>query len=92
MTELKEAKVQQSNRLESIESLRVKESVQRVVKAIDKEIEEIEKLIKKHIDSNSSLKADKELLKTIPGIADRTASLLLAEIPEIKNTTLKVIE
>ena len=85
LTELKEAKVQQSNRLESIESLIVRGSVETVVKAIDKEIEEIEKLIKKHIDSNPSLKADKELLKTIPGIGETTASLLLAEIPEIKH-------
>lgn len=85
LTELKEAKIQQNNRLESLESLVVIESVKVVVKAIEKEIEEIEKLIKKYIDSNPSLKADKELLKTIPGIGETTASMILAEIPEIKN-------
>jgi len=85
LTELKEAKSQQSNRLESVESKVVIESVKSVVKTIEKEIEEIEKLIKKHIDSNPSLKADKELLKTIPGVGEATASLILAEIPEIKN-------
>lgn len=85
VTELKEAKTQQSNRLEAVENKAVVESIKAVVKTIEKEIEEIEKLIKQHIDNNPSLKADKELLKTIPGIGETTASMLLAEIPEIKN-------
>lgn len=85
LTELKEAKTQQSNRLEAVENKVVIESIKTVVKTIEKEIEEIEKLIKQHIDNNPSLKADKELLKTIPGIGETTASMLLAEIPEIKN-------
>lgn len=85
LTELKEAKTQQTNRLEAVRSKIVEESIKAVLKPIEEQIEKVEKLISKHIDSDPSLKADKELLKTIPGIADTTASLLIAEIPEIKN-------
>jgi len=85
LTELKEAKTQQSNRLEAVENKIVIESIKSIIKTIEREIEEIEKLIKKHIDNNPSLKADKELLKTIPGIGETTASMLVAEIPEIKS-------
>jgi transposase len=87
LIELKEAKTQQTNRLEAVRSKIVIESVKAVVKTIEQEIEEVEKLIKKHIDNNPSLKADKELLKTIPGIGETTASLLMAEIPEIRDFT-----
>lgn len=85
LTELKEAKTQQANRLEAVRSRVVIESIKAVVKTIDQEIEEVEKLVKKHIDNNPNLKADKELLKTIPGIGETTASLLIAEIPEIRD-------
>ena len=85
LIELKEAKIQQTNRLEAVENKEVVESIESVVKVIGKEIERVEKLISKHIDGNPSLKEDKELLKTIPGIGETTAAFLIAEIPQIKN-------
>lgn len=83
-SELKEAKAQQSTRLEAVRNKVVIESIKVVISTIEKEIEEIEKLINKHIDNNPNLKVEKELLKTIPGIGETTASMLIAEIPEIK--------
>jgi transposase len=40
--------------------------------------------IHEHLDSNPTLKQESELLDSIPGIAQSTAALLLAEIRDIK--------
>lgn len=56
------------------------QSVSRMIGSLDKEIRLVEQLIKDHIDRNPDLKEQKELLESIPGIGERTASFLLSEI------------
>ena len=55
-------------------------SVKRVITDLKKEIDQIQRLIKDHIDNNPDLRQQSELLQTIPGIGEKTASLLLGEI------------
>lgn len=40
--------------------------------------------VQEHIDQHPSLKADKELLLSIPGVGESTAYWLLAELPEVQ--------
>ena len=42
------------------------------------------KEIRAHIDRHPHLKQQWELLQTIPGIAEKTATTLLAEMPDIE--------
>lgn len=67
------------NRLETA-SVTVQPSVNRVITDLKREIDNIQRLIKDHIDNNPDLKQQSELLQTIPGIGEKTASLLLGEI------------
>lgn len=67
------------NRLETAPRT-VAPSVKRVIADLEKEIDNVQRLIKKHIDNNPDLKQQSELLQTIPGIGEKTASLLLSEI------------
>ncbi|MGP0171557.1 transposase, partial [Pseudomonas sp. NCHU5208] len=42
------------------------------------------KAIKQHFDDNDDLRGQRDLLKSIDGIADRTATLLLAELGDMQ--------
>lgn len=50
---------------------------------LDQQIEALEQEVVDHIDQHPGLKADKELLVSIPGIADTTAAVFLAEVPDV---------
>ena len=86
LQELKEMRLQESNRQQDPGfSCAAQLSVEKMLTVLDKEIARIEKQIKAHIDQFPQLKAHFELLKTIPGIAEKTAAVLLAEIGDLAN-------
>jgi len=62
----------------------VTKSLQTLLKQIEVEIAAVEKLIKEHINNHPDLKRDRDLLVTIPGIADTTAAKILAELPDVE--------
>ena len=88
LLELKNMKLQETNRLQdpSCTGL-VKDSVERSLVHLEQEIAKLEKLMKSHLDQNPKLKAQKDLLKTIPGIGDATAAMLLSEIGDRERYT-----
>jgi len=61
----------------------VRRSLKRMLRLTKTEIELLKKEVKQHIDRHSGLKADKKLLKSIPGIGDVTAHWILAELPDV---------
>lgn len=69
----------ENNRLEA-SSPRVRPSVKRIIRTLEKEIENVRQLIKKHIDDHPNLKEQSNLLQSIPGIGPKTAQVLLSEI------------
>ena len=76
---LQEMLQMERNRLHTA-NRQVAPSIKRVIIQLEKEIGAIESLIKDHLDNNPDLKRQQELLKTIPGISDKTANLLLSEL------------
>jgi transposase len=58
----------------------VEQSLQGHLSYLDAEIKCTEKLIKEHISSHPTLKADRDLLLSIPGIGEATTARLLSEI------------
>ena len=69
------------NRLSSgVTSVAVKTSIQNVIESLEVEIKRTEQLIKQHINDHSQLKADRDLLLSIPGIGEATTARLLSEI------------
>jgi transposase len=76
---LEELLLMERNRLESALP-KVRESLQRMIAALEQEIAEVEKLIKEHFNDHPGLKQQSDLLQTIPGIGEKTARRLLSEI------------
>lgn len=80
---LKKSRIQQSNRLATCKDEDVKASLETLLHTIDAEIEQVKKRINDLIDQNPDLEEKKELLKSIPGISDKTAIHILAEMYDL---------
>jgi transposase len=81
---LVEMRVMEENRLSSgITVDPVRESVEELLAHLNTQIGRTEQLLRDHINQHPRLKQQKELLDSIPGIAETTAAHLLAEITEI---------
>lgn len=77
---------QERNRLSAgINSATVKENVEKHIAYLDEQITHTQSLIRDHIDQNPSLKQQRDLLTSIPGIGEATAAKLLAEIVDINH-------
>lgn len=61
----------------------VLKSAQKIIAELDAQIAELQKMVEDHIDRHPGLKADKKLLRSIPGIGPATSSRILSEIPHL---------
>jgi transposase len=61
----------------------VEKSIEETIDFLNKKIDDTEAEIKKLREQNEQLKQQHELLTSIPGIADRSAAIILAELPDI---------
>lgn len=77
---LEQILLSEQNRLSESAPREVKPSLRRMIENLEQEIAEVKKLIKEHIDNNPDLKQQIELLQSIPGIGEKTARTLLAEL------------
>jgi transposase len=82
-TGLVEMRTQESNRLESPGSGDVRASIETMIGFLDKQIAEIDKQIRTTVNDDDSMRHDRALLESIPGIGERVATTLLGEIPNI---------
>jgi transposase len=81
---LVEMRTMEENRLSSgITVAAVRASVEELIAHLSEQIKKTESLIRNHIDNHPRLKRQRELLDSIPGIAETTAAVLLAEVPDI---------
>ena len=77
---------QEVNRLAAgIQAESVKNSVTDHIAYLDEQVAQTQSLIKDHIDQNPSLRQQRDLLSSIPGIGDLTAAKLLSEIIDINH-------
>lgn len=70
---------QEQNRL-AVAHATVRNSIEQVLSALDAHIEAIKQAIAKHIDQHPDLKAQRDLLDSIPGIGSGTSAWLIAEL------------
>lgn len=73
-------RTQESNRLGVTTDDIIRTSITAVVALLDAQIAELKQRIHDHIDRHPQLRAQRDLLVTIPGIGDATAAILLAEL------------
>lgn len=76
-----EMRQRELNRLEAASNQAlVRESLEKVINALDEEIARLRQLIKEHIDQHPRLRQERDLLLSIPGIGETTAAWLLSEV------------
>lgn len=82
---VQELVVQEQNRL-AVPGLpaQVHTSLKKMLRVLEAEVHRLQKQIKEHVENHPGLKADKELLLSIPGIGETTAHELLGEMPDVK--------
>jgi len=76
-------KTAENNRREHGFDKAIKKSIAAVIRTFEKEIEKIEKELADHISRMPELKQKVDILKSVPGIGDVTASMLVTELPEL---------
>lgn len=80
---LKDIYQQEANRLETA-TAQVKGLIEEHLDYLKADIKRTEQLVKTHIDQHQGLKEQRDLLKSIPGIADTTAALILGELGSVQ--------
>lgn len=74
-------RTQEVNRLAAgvlVDDVRV--SIETVLANLEAQIAHVQQLIRQHLDQHPGLRAQRDLLITIPGIGDATAAILIAEL------------
>lgn len=90
-SQLAAIRISENNRMEHARDKEIARSIKTVVRTIEREIEKVEKEIEEHIQQRPELKQKAELLKSVPGIGDTTAFMLVTELPELGNANKKEI-
>jgi transposase len=81
---LTEMRVAEQNRLEAIITVEtVRSSIEQHIGYLDQQIKQTRAAIRQHVNRHPGLRRQSELLDSIPGIAETTASTILAEITDI---------
>jgi transposase len=74
-------RTQEANRLAAgVVVADVRASIEAVLAHLDAQIAHVAQLIRQHLDHHPGLRADRDLLITIPGIGEATAAILIAEL------------
>lgn len=89
--QLIELRVAESNRRGTSLTDTVRESLQQSIDSINKHLKRIDKAILQLVESHDDWQERFELLKSVPGVGDVTATTLLAELPELGRLNRKQI-
>jgi len=81
--QLLEMRTAENNRMEHAIDKEIRRSLETIIKSINKEIEKVDRQIGDHIDNIPELKEKADKLKSVPGIGDTTAAMLISELPEL---------
>jgi transposase len=81
--QLVEMRTAEKNRLEHVDDRAVARSIAAVIKTIERELAKVEQNLHDHINRTPTLKQKTEQLKSVPGIGETTAMMLVAEVPEL---------
>lgn len=81
--QLVDLRASEKNRLHRARSNRVRLSIQTVITALDKEIEDIDKDVDNLVRKSPLWRETEELLRTFKGVGPVTARVLMAKLPEL---------
>ena len=90
--QLVEARVAEKNHATMIREKVIKASIQRLIEALDEEIEMIEEAIAELIEGCEKMRERQELLESIPCVAAATSAVVIAELPELGDRSTNVLK
>jgi transposase len=73
----------ESNRLQQVQSVSVQRDVKAMLEFLDKRLKRIDDEIDQLIQQSPAWQEKATLLKTVPGVGQQTARILIAELPEL---------
>jgi transposase len=83
-------RTQEANRLAAgVLVADVRASIETVLASLDAQIAHVQQLIRQHLDQHPGLRAQRDLLTTIPGIGEATAAVLIAELFDKRYTNAR---
>ena len=74
---------QESNRLPMARHAPVRKSLQKIVRALEQQIIDLDKLIHDNIQSDDGLRRKNEIVRSFKGVGPGTSSMLLSHLPEL---------
>jgi transposase len=89
--DLRQMLISEKNRLKGPRSDLMQSSYKEMIEVLNRQMKAVTEEINKIIESDSTLKSKKAVLKTIPGIGDIVASELLVLLPELGALTRRQI-
>ena len=81
--QLADLRTQESNRLPHARQHDVQRSLRQSLRALDKQIDAVDKRIRQRIDAADDLHRKDEVLQSFKGIGPGTSAMLLAQLPEL---------
>jgi len=73
----------ESNRLPHARHPHVRRSLKKSLRALQKQIDDLDKLIRQNIDSDDGLRRKDEIVQSFKGVGPGTSAMLLAQLPEL---------
>lgn len=70
-------------RLQQVSSKSVRQSIEKVLRQLDVQIQDLERAIAKLIENDDDWRGKVQLLQSVPGVGPVVASTLVAELPEL---------
>jgi transposase len=81
--QLTDLRTQESNRLPQARHAPVRKSLQKVLRLLDQQILDLDKLIRQNIDSDDGLRRKDEIVQSVKGVGPGTSAMLLGRLPEL---------
>ncbi len=73
----------ESNRLPMARHARVRKSLQKIIRALEQQIIDLDKLIRENIESDDGLRRTDEIVQSFKGVGPGTSAMLLSHLPEL---------
>lgn len=81
--QLNDLRTQESNRIQMIHHPKVRKSIQKMIKTLDFQINQIDTLIREYIDVDDNFKNKDQIIQSTPGVGPQTSAMLIANLPEL---------
>jgi transposase len=81
--QLGDLRTQESNRMTTILHPRLRKSIRKMVKTLDFQIDEIDRLIRDYIETDEDFKNKDSIIQSAPGVGPQTSAMLIAKLPEL---------